>query len=79
MIFRVTKILSGEAEQKAVLFSSPEFILLPDMKWDRHTIGSLYLVAIARDPTLRSLRDLRFGKSMHILSIGTTAAMIVIF
>ncbi|SJL03458.1 uncharacterized protein ARMOST_06814 [Armillaria ostoyae] len=73
----VTKILSGEAEQKAVLFSSPEFILLPDMKWDRHTIGSLYLVAIARDPTLRSLRDLRLEHVSLLKSIRKEAYRVV--
>ncbi|THU97752.1 HIT-like protein [Dendrothele bispora CBS 962.96] len=55
----VTEILSGRAEQEKILFSSPEFVILPDMKWDLHTVGSLYLVAIVRDPSLRSLRDLR--------------------
>ncbi|KAF5351572.1 hypothetical protein D9758_007223 [Tetrapyrgos nigripes] len=55
----VTEILSGRAEQNKILFSSPEFVILPDMKWDLHTVGSLYLVAIVRDPSLRSLRDLR--------------------
>jgi len=57
--YRVTEILSGRAEQNKVLFSSSEFIIIPDMKWDLHTVGSLYLLAIVRDPNLRSLRDLR--------------------
>lgn len=59
---RVTDILSGQSEQEAVLFDSPDCVILPDMKWDRHTVESLYLVAIARDPSIRSLRDLRQGK-----------------
>ncbi|KAK0457776.1 scavenger mRNA decapping enzyme [Desarmillaria tabescens] len=73
----VTKILSGEAEQGTMLFSSPEFILLPDMKWDLHTIGSLYLVAIARDPALRSLRDLRLGHVPLLKSIRKEAYRVV--
>lgn len=37
------------------------------MKWDLHTIGSLYLIAIVRDEKLRSLRDLRADKALgHI-------------
>jgi m7GpppX diphosphatase len=37
------------------------------MKWDLHTIGSLYLIAIVRDRNLRSLRDLRATKALgHI-------------
>ncbi|KAK7466398.1 hypothetical protein VKT23_005121 [Stygiomarasmius scandens] len=55
----VTEILSGRAEQNKVLFSSSEFIIIPDMKWDLHTVGSLYLLAIVRNSNLRSLRDLR--------------------
>ncbi|KAJ6518739.1 scavenger mRNA decapping enzyme [Mycena sanguinolenta] len=63
----VTEILEGRKEQSKILFSSSDFILLPDMKWDLHTIGSLYLIAIVRDENLRSLRDLRAKKSLgHI-------------
>ncbi|KAG7444378.1 scavenger mRNA decapping enzyme [Guyanagaster necrorhizus] len=73
----VTKILSGEAEQEAVLFSSSEFILLPDMKWDLHTISSLYLIAIARDPAIHSLRDLRLGHVPLLKSIRKEAYRVV--
>ncbi|KAJ7623269.1 HIT-like domain-containing protein [Roridomyces roridus] len=55
----VTEILEGRKEQSKILFSSPEFIMLPDLKWDLHTLSSLYLVVIVRDSTIRSLRDLR--------------------
>ena len=34
------------------------FILLPDMKWDRKDVNSLYLVAIVKKHGLKSLRDL---------------------
>ncbi|KAF9266808.1 scavenger mRNA decapping enzyme [Marasmius fiardii PR-910] len=62
----VTEILEGRAEQDKILFSSPEIIILPDMKWDLHTVGSLYLVAIIRGTHLRSLRDLR-GEHVQLL------------
>ncbi|KAJ7115898.1 mRNA decapping enzyme [Mycena epipterygia] len=55
----VAEILDGHKEQSKVLFSSPDFIILPDMKWDLHTISSLYLIAIVRDKNLHCLRDLR--------------------
>lgn len=65
--FRVTEILDGHKEQSKILFSSPKFIILPDMKWDLHTISSLYLIAIVRDKNLRSLRDLRADRALgHI-------------
>ncbi|KAJ7334071.1 scavenger mRNA decapping enzyme [Mycena albidolilacea] len=60
----VTEILEGRKEQSKILFSSSDFIVLPDMKWDLHTIGSLYLIAIVRDEKLRSLRDLRADKAL---------------
>lgn len=32
--------------------------MVPDLKWDRRTLSSLYLVAIVHNRALRSLRDL---------------------
>lgn len=66
---RVDDILSGKSEQNKVLFSCPEFLILPDMKWDLVTVSTLYLVAIAHNHArvdynakpikIRSMRDLR--------------------
>ncbi|PCH41810.1 scavenger mRNA decapping enzyme [Wolfiporia cocos MD-104 SS10] len=55
----VVDILEGRAEADKVLHSDPAYVLLPDIKWDLATIASLYLVAIAKDGSIRSLRDLR--------------------
>ncbi|KAJ7449651.1 scavenger mRNA decapping enzyme [Mycena latifolia] len=66
---RWPEILDGHKEQSKILFSSPDFIILPDMKWDLHTIGSLYLIAIVRDKDLRSLRDLRASNVSLLKSI----------
>lgn len=58
----VRNILEGQSEQSSVLFSDPDpstgFVILPDMKWDRRTLSSLYLMAIVRDGSLKTLRDL---------------------
>lgn len=35
------------------------FLILPDMKWDLQTVGTLYLVALVLDRRIRSLRDLK--------------------
>lgn len=60
----MNEILEGRAEQSKILFSSSEFVILPDMKWDLRTVGSLYLLAIVLDKNLHCLRDLRgTGKS----------------
>ncbi|KAI4294319.1 HIT-like protein [Schizophyllum commune Loenen D] len=62
----VLDILEGRAEQEKVLYNCPDFILVPDMKWDLTTISSLYICAIARVEGLRSLRDLR-GEHIPLL------------
>ncbi|KAF7768343.1 hypothetical protein Agabi119p4_7586 [Agaricus bisporus var. burnettii] len=54
----VENILSGLSEKNKVLVSTPDYLILPDMKWDRKTVSSLYLVAIVQDRSIRSLRDL---------------------
>ncbi|KAF9077900.1 scavenger mRNA decapping enzyme [Rhodocollybia butyracea] len=63
----VTEILAGRSEQGGILYTSSECLILPDMKWDLHTISSLYLLVIARDPGLRSLRDLRGDVHLRLL------------
>ncbi|EIW80742.1 HIT-like protein [Coniophora puteana RWD-64-598 SS2] len=77
----VTAILDGTSEADALLHNdqSPTtgFVLLPDMKWDRTTVGALYLVAIARDPALRSLRDLTKAHLPLLKEIRTTANHVV--
>jgi m7GpppX diphosphatase len=74
---RVENILTGLSEQSKVLYSCPEFIILPDMKWDLKTISSLYLVAITQDRTIRSLRDLRKHHVGLLKSIRLEATRVV--
>ncbi|KAJ7760496.1 scavenger mRNA decapping enzyme [Mycena metata] len=69
----VTEILDGHKEQSKLLFSSSDFIILPDMKWDLHTVGSLYLIAIVRDNSIRSIRDLRVRHIALLKSIQREA------
>lgn len=58
----VKNILQGNYEQESILFSDDHpkygFVLLPDLKWDRSSLSSLYLVAIVRDESIKTLRDL---------------------
>ncbi|GJJ72103.1 m7GpppX diphosphatase [Entomortierella parvispora] len=58
----VHNILQGIKEQENVLFRDDDpdtgFIVLPDSKWDRRTLSSLYLLAISQRDDVRSLRDL---------------------
>lgn len=60
---RVRNILDHVTEVDHILFedlsSEKGYVLLPDAKWDRNTLSALYLVAIARSSSIKSLRDLR--------------------
>lgn len=55
-------ILDGTSEAESVLYRDDDpktgFVILPDLKWDRRTLGSLYLVAIVKDSDLTNMRDL---------------------
>ena len=60
----VFNILEGRSEQENVLYRSQEtskqddFLLLPDLNWDRKTVGSLHMLALVERRDLWSLRDL---------------------
>ncbi|KAF8970508.1 hypothetical protein BGZ46_010482 [Entomortierella lignicola] len=59
----VYNIFSGLSEVGNVLFRDEDpdtgFIILPDSKWDKRTLSSLYLLAISQRSDVRSLRDLK--------------------
>ncbi|KAF9438028.1 hypothetical protein BGZ76_010157 [Entomortierella beljakovae] len=59
----VYNILSGLKEQENVLYRDEDpdvgFIVLPDSKWDKRTLSSLYLLVISQRADVRSLRDLQ--------------------
>ncbi|KAG0282612.1 hypothetical protein BGZ96_000309 [Linnemannia gamsii] len=59
----VYNILEGLKEQDNVLLrdNDPDtgFLVLPDSKWDKRTLSSLYLLAISMRSDIRTLRDLK--------------------
>ncbi|KAM8847757.1 m7GpppX diphosphatase [Synchiropus picturatus] len=59
----VYNILEKKAEKDRIVFEDPDekvgFILLPDLKWDQKQTEDLYLIAIAQQRNIKSLRDLR--------------------
>lgn len=60
----VFNILDGRTEQEDVILRDPGhgpedgFLMLPDLNWDRKTIGSLHLLALLERRDIWSLRDL---------------------
>ncbi|TRM57522.1 HIT-like domain-containing protein [Schizophyllum amplum] len=73
----VTDILEGRAERDKILYDCPDFVLLPDMKWDLKTVSSLYICAITRQETIKSLRDLRSSHIPLLKAIQREAVRIV--
>ncbi|KAF2719138.1 scavenger mRNA decapping enzyme [Polychaeton citri CBS 116435] len=61
----VFNILEGRTEQEDIVFRShqtdknDDFLLLPDLNWDRTTIGSLHLLGIVERRDIWSVRDLK--------------------
>ncbi|KIK75446.1 hypothetical protein PAXRUDRAFT_835657 [Paxillus rubicundulus Ve08.2h10] len=63
----VRDVVDGKSEAERILCRTSDFLILPDMKWDPSgPISSLYLLALACGPSIRSLRDLRGGKRGHV-------------
>ncbi len=58
----IQNILDEKSEMESLIFADrhPErgFYLLPDSKWDRRNISGIYLLAICKDASIRSIRDL---------------------
>ncbi|KAL5334524.1 HIT-like domain-containing protein [Aspergillus crustosus] len=61
----VLNILEGRTEQEDVILRDPghgpedAFLVLPDLNWDRKTIGSLHLLGLVQRRDIWSLRDLK--------------------
>jgi m7GpppX diphosphatase len=61
----IFNILDGRTEQENVLFRSAEsdpnndYLLLPDLNWDRSTLSSLHLLALVQRRDIWSVRDLK--------------------
>ncbi|EJF56971.1 scavenger mRNA decapping enzyme [Dichomitus squalens LYAD-421 SS1] len=77
----VENILNGTSEVEKVLYRDPSpehgYLVLPDMKWDLITLSSLYLVAIAFNRSIRSLRDLTKSHLPMLKSIRREIARVV--
>ncbi|KAK9479802.1 HIT-like domain-containing protein [Lipomyces japonicus] len=74
----VRNILSHTVEADRIIYenTNPDtgFILLPDLKWDRKTLDSLYLVAIVHRLDIASVRDL---KKSHVGWLKTVRSEII--
>lgn len=59
----VFNILEGRTEQEDVMMRDGEgedaFLVLPDLNWDRKTMGSLHLLGLVQRRDIWSLRDLK--------------------
>lgn len=62
----IFNILDGKTEQEDVIYrddsASDGFLLLPDLNWDRKTLGSLHLLCLVVRRDIWSVRDLTKAK-----------------
>ncbi|KAG2367752.1 scavenger mRNA decapping enzyme [Suillus spraguei] len=65
----VQDILAGTAEASNILNASPDFLILPDMKWDTTNVSTLYLLALYTHSDVHCMRDLR--KKPHLEMLKT--------
>jgi len=54
----IYNIIDHKAESNDIIFEDNNIILIPDYKWDK-TIKNLHILAIFKDKSLGSIRDLR--------------------
>lgn len=71
----VYNIIEGRTEQEDVMYreKDPEqgFLLLPDLNWDRKTMGSLHLLGLVERRDIWSVRDLKKGMADWVRHMST--------
>lgn len=55
----IDNIVFNKKEAASILYQDEDFVFLPDLKWDKKNIESLYFLAIVKNKNLRSIRDLK--------------------
>lgn len=70
-------ILSYKTEVEKIIYENDDFIILPDFKWDLKDVSTLYLQAIVRDKSIRSLRDIRYTHLQMLKEIRRQAHIAV--
>ena len=74
----VFNIIEGRSEQENVLFRSEEadkdnnYLLLPDLNWDRSTVGTTHLLAIVERRDIWSVRDLQKKHASWLRQLRST-------
>ena len=78
-------ILEGRSEVERVVYQDldPEvgFVLVPDLKWDQKALENLYVLAIARQRgvlSLREIRDTHLPMLRNILNRGKVSHAIMV-
>ncbi|CCA69534.1 hypothetical protein PIIN_03473 [Serendipita indica DSM 11827] len=72
----VRNILTYKTESEKLLYDCPDFVILPDFKWDIKDVNTLYLQAIVRDGTIKSLRDIRYSHLAMLRQIRSQATKV---
>jgi m7GpppX diphosphatase len=62
----IDNILNHKFEHDLILYEDEDYVLMPDMKWNRINIDEMYCLAIVKDRSLMSIRNLS-GKDISLL------------
>lgn len=54
----ISNILDTNGGPLNIIYSDERFVLIPDDKWDEKDLGQIYCLAILRDGSIRSIRNL---------------------
>jgi len=54
----IDNIMNHKFEHEFILYEDEDYILMPDMKWNRIDISDMYCLAIVKDKSLMSIREL---------------------
>ena len=79
----VFNIIEGRSEQENVLYRSKEadkkddYLLLPDLNWDRTTLSGLHLLALVERRDIWSVRDLKKKDIFWLRQLRSTLATTV--
>jgi m7GpppX diphosphatase len=55
----IYNIIDNNAEKDKVIYEDSNFVLIPDYTWDKVNLDQIHILAIIRDKSIRSIRDIK--------------------
>jgi len=73
----IENILNGQSEQESILFKDSDFVMLPDISWNKQDVQTMHCLAIVTDRNLKSIRDLTQASIPLLLKIEHIGCQII--